>query len=158
MDEQTTPPFPNLLLDEQLCFALCRASRAITRSFTRRLDHLGLNHSQYLVMLVLWEEDGLAASRIAARVNLDPSSLTPILKYLETINLIRRVRPKDNQRTVLVQLTRSGRSLQPDTAAIQKAVAEATGLSRDEVAVLRGTLHKLADALQKQEQEEISVA
>ncbi|MCK8517160.1 MarR family transcriptional regulator [Methylonatrum kenyense] len=158
MNNQTTPQFRNLLLEEQLCFALCRASRAITRTFARRLEPTGLNHSQYLVMLALWEENGLSASRLAARVNLDPSSLTPILKRLESMSLIRRVRPKDNQRTVLVRLTAAGQELQPCTADIQRAVADATGLTGQDLAALRATLHRLADTLQKEEEHRSDVA
>lgn len=158
MSDQTTPQFRNLLLEEQLCFALCRANRAITRTFGRRLEPMGLSHSQYLVMLALWEENGLSASRLAARVNLDPSSLTPILKRLEAMNLVRRVRPKDNQRTVLVRLTAAGRDLQPCTADIQRAVADATGLSGEDLAQLRAVLHKLADTLQKDEDRQTDVA
>lgn len=139
--------YPNLALEEQLCFALCRASRAITRVYAKGLDELGLTYSQYLVLMALWAEDDVTASTIAERICLDPATLTPILKRLEAAGLLTRRRPEENQRTVRVSLTEAGWALRPQVARVQREVARATGLSSEDVHRMRRELHELADTL-----------
>ncbi|MEQ8799429.1 MAG: MarR family transcriptional regulator [Salinisphaeraceae bacterium] len=146
-DTASAGRFPNLAIDEQLCFALCRAARAITRAYAQRLAPLGLTYPQYLVMLALWEEQPMAAGKIAERICLDPSSLTPLLKRLESNGLVTRHRPADNQRKLLVGLTQAGRDLQARTADVQHSVAAVTGLDVGELAAMRDDLHALADQL-----------
>src|SRR5512137_2710947 len=100
-----------LLLDHQLCFALYSASLAMTKLYKPLLDPLGLTYPQYLVMLVLWEGDGLTVSQLGERLALDSGTLTPLLKRLETARLVQRLRDSADERRVLLQLTATGRAL-----------------------------------------------
>ena len=98
-------------LNEQLCFALYAASRRMTAAYRPLLDALDLTYPQYLVMLVLWEQDGLTVRELGARLQLDSGTLTPLLKRLERAGLISRRRRVSDEREVEVGLTRSGRIL-----------------------------------------------
>lgn len=100
-----------LHVDQQLCFALYHASRAVTRAYAPLLEPLGLTYPQYLVLLVLWERDGLPVNRIGARLGLDSGTLTPLLKRLEQQGLVERRRGSADERVVHIHLTSSGRGL-----------------------------------------------
>jgi len=100
-----------LQLDEQLCFALYSASRAVTRAYTPLLEPLGLTYPQYLVLLVLWQRDGVPVHRLGARLALDSGTLTPLLKRLEHQGLVARRRGEDDERVVRIHLTAAGRAL-----------------------------------------------
>src|ERR671925_402329 len=95
----------SLLLDDQLCFALYAASRAVTNSYRPLLDELGLTYPQYLVMLVLWEHDAVPIKDVGAALELDYGTLTPLSKRLEASGLVQRQRRPDDERTVQVTLT-----------------------------------------------------
>ena len=100
-----------LLLDEQLCFALYSASRALTRAYAPLLEPLGLTYPQYLVLLVLWERDGIAVHQLGERLALDSGTLTPLLKRLAGQGLVERRRGGDDERVVRIHLTPAGRAL-----------------------------------------------
>lgn len=114
-----------LLLDNQLCFALYSASLAMTKLYKPLLAELGLTYPQYLVMLVLWERDGLMVSELGERLFLDSGTLTPLLKRLEAAGLIARQRALDDERRVHVTLTATGRKLKTRAARVPACVAEA---------------------------------
>jgi MarR family transcriptional regulator, organic hydroperoxide resistance regulator len=134
-------------LDDQLCFALYTASRAIVGRYRPLLDALGLTYSQYLVMLVLWERGESTVTGIGNALRLETGTLSPLLKRLEEAGLVTRTRREDDERSVLVSLTPVGRALEARTAETQVRVGEALGLSRGELAELREVLHRLADRL-----------
>jgi MarR family transcriptional regulator, organic hydroperoxide resistance regulator len=134
-------------LDEQLCFALYAASRAMTGCYRPLLDDLGLTYPQYLVMLVLWERGDTPVTGIGHALQLETGTLSPLLKRLEATGLITRTRQVDDERSVLVALTARGRELEPRAAEVQRQVVRATGMSRDEIAQLRGTLQQLTRRL-----------
>jgi len=136
-----------LQLDHQLCFALYSASLAMTKLYKPLLDPLGLTYPQYLVMLVLWEQDGLAVSEIGARLQLDSGTLTPLLKRLEASGLVHRLRDTEDERRVRLQLTPAGRSLKARARAIPEAVAGASGCRLDELAALTSRLHALREQI-----------
>jgi len=100
-----------LHLDEQLCFALYNASRAMTRAYAPLLAPLGVTYPQYLVLLVLWERDGLPVKRLGERLALDSGTLTPLLKRLEHQGLVERRRGSDDERVVRIHLTPAARAL-----------------------------------------------
>jgi DNA-binding MarR family transcriptional regulator len=100
-----------LQLDDQLCFALYNASRALTRAYAPLLEPLGLTYPQYLVLLVLWERDNLPIKQLGERLALDSGTLTPLLKRLEHQGLVERRRGEDDERLVRIRLTPSGRAL-----------------------------------------------
>src|SRR6187431_2340286 len=97
---QKIDPDQALLLDNQLCFALYSASLAMTRLYKPLLAELGLTYPQYLAMLVLWERDGLMVSELGERLGLDSGTLTPLLKRLEALELVARIRAVEDERRV----------------------------------------------------------
>jgi MarR family transcriptional regulator, organic hydroperoxide resistance regulator len=138
---------PDFVLDEQLCFALHTASRAMTGCYRPLLDDIGLTYSQYAVMLVLWELDTVPLGLLCSRLQLDTGTLSPLLKRLEAEGLITRRRRLEDERTMQLTLTRTGRALRERAAAIQARVQDGTGLTPGELAVMRDGLHALAARL-----------
>lgn len=136
-----------LQLDNQVCFALYAASRALTRLYRPLLDDLGLTYPQYLVMLVLWERDTVTVKGLGEALDLDSGTLSPLLKRLESTGLITRVRSAEDERSVIVQLTEDGVALRDRAQHVPRRLAEATGLERDELADLRARLRGLADTV-----------
>jgi DNA-binding MarR family transcriptional regulator len=147
MTKKTGP----LALGNQLCFAFYSVSHAFSRAYRRFLDPLGLTYPQYVVLLVLWEQDDLTVKEIGDRLFLDSGTLTPLLKRLEAAGHIRRSRDKKDERQVRIALTETGRALRDKAEEIPKQVGCVLGLSFDEVrtlteqvAKLRGRLHESA--------------
>lgn len=122
-----------LLLDNQLCFALHSTSLAMTKVYKPHLDALGVTYPQYLVLLVLWERDGLGVSEIGARLFLDSGTLTPLLKRLEAQGLVDRSRDPEDERRVMVRLTDAGRALKQDAAGIPACILGATGCNVEDI-------------------------
>jgi DNA-binding MarR family transcriptional regulator len=122
-----------LLLDNQLCFALYSASLAMTKLYKPLLEDLGLTYPQYLVMLVLWERDGLMVSELGERLFLDSGTLTPLLKRLEAANLIARIRAVEDERRVHISLTAAGRKLKAKAMKIPGCILSASRCSLPEI-------------------------
>jgi DNA-binding MarR family transcriptional regulator len=132
-------------LDEQLCFALYRASRAVVRAYADLLAPLGLTYPQYLTMLVLWETDGVPVKRLGERLVLDSATLTPLLKRLEQQGLVSRRRDADDERVVRIHLTPEGRALQEKARDVPRALACKMGDDVD--AELVAQIRRLRDEL-----------
>ncbi len=147
MASRTLNPATALLLDNQLCFALYSASLAMNKVYKPLLDKLGITYPQYLVMLVLWEGDGLTVSEIGARLSLDSGTLTPLLKRLESADLVQRLRDTEDERRVFVQLTPSGRRLKQKAGDIPHCVLAATQCSVPELVSLTQQLQQLRERL-----------
>ena len=131
------PPANNTLkLDNQLCFALYSASLQMTKLYAPLLKPMGLTYPQYLVMLVLWENDGTMVSQLGERLFLDSGTLTPLLKRMESSGLLRRERARDDERRVLIYLTPAGRTLKKQAAKIPACVMAAAQCSLTEVNAL----------------------
>ncbi len=141
------PPATWLELDRQLCFALYAASLAMTKLYKPLLAPLGLTYPQYLVMLVLWEGDGITVSQLGERLALDSGTLTPLLKRLEAGQLIQRLRDTTDERRVLLRLTPAGRKIKLRAHAVPPAVAQASGCELGELASLTGRLQTLRQNL-----------
>lgn len=139
--------FENLKLKNQLCFALYAATNAITRAYRSRLSHIGLTYSQYLVMMVLWEADGITVKNIAQQLHLDSPTITPLLKRLESAGFLNRQRNANDERVVNIFLTDAGRNIQARVAEMQKGVACQTGMQETQFIELRSTLHELIDTI-----------
>ncbi|TCP10067.1 MarR family winged helix-turn-helix transcriptional regulator [Caldimonas thermodepolymerans] len=139
-----------LQLDHQLCFALYATSLAMTKLYKPLLDRLGLTYPQYLVMLVLWEQDGLSVGALGERLFLDSGTLTPLLKRMEAAGWLVRARAKDDERRVVVSLTPEGRALRARAIAVPRAIGCATRCSMEELADLRQRLHALRRRLSPQ--------
>ena len=136
-----------LALDNQLCFALYSASLAMTKTYKPLLDKLGLTYPQYLVMLVLWQDDGLLVKTIGEKLFLDSGTLTPLLKRLEASGLIVRARDTEDERQVRITLTREGRALKRRAQDIPQQVLCASGQSEQAVTGLRAQLALIRDGL-----------
>jgi len=145
---QTPPPDATwLALDRQLCFALYASSLAMTKLYKPLLEPLGLTYPQYLVMLVLWEHDGLGVGEIGERLALDSGTLTPLLKRLEQAGLLTRLRDTADERRVRVALTATGRALRRRAQAVPQSIAAASGCSLGELSELTAQLQALRQRL-----------
>lgn len=150
MPSNRTPhtPSPSLLrLDNQVCFALYSASLAMTKLYKPLLEAIGLTYPQYLVMLVLWERDGITVSDLGERLFLDSGTLTPLLKRLEASALIARLRDVHDERRVRITLTPSGRALRNRAETIPPCVLESTQCTIPELTALTNELKQLRDRL-----------
>ncbi|MBK6005257.1 MarR family transcriptional regulator [Ramlibacter ginsenosidimutans] len=136
-----------LLLDNQVCFALYSASLAMTKLYKPLLDELGLTYPQYLVMLVLWESDGLTVSELGQRLSLDSGTLTPLLKRLEAAGLVNRLRAVQDERRVHIHLTAAGRKLKARAAKVPGCVLAASQCSLSELLQLTTQIRKLRERL-----------
>lgn len=123
-------------LDDQLCFALYRAQRALTRAYGPILEPLGLTYPQYLVLLALWEQDDVAVKDLGDRLALDSGTLTPLLKRLEEQGLVARRRSEEDERVVRVTLAKRGRALEQKARAVPLAIACRAGFDLDDPAEL----------------------
>jgi len=144
----TDAPGPNApRLNRQVCFALYSASKAATAVYRPLLDELGLTYPQYLVMLVLWEDQPRSVRGLGEELGLDSGTLSPLLKRLESLGLVERRRSAEDERRVEVYLTDSGTALSAKSGAIPQQLADAAGLSAAELDQLRETLTRLTAAL-----------
>jgi DNA-binding MarR family transcriptional regulator len=146
-DATGTAEVDPLRLEDQLCFALYAATRAMTRTFRVRLEPLGLTYPQYLVMIVLWEQDGLSIKQIGERLMLDSGTLTPLLKRLEAMKLLRRERAKLDEREVRITLTKEGRRLRASALDARRYVECRVQMSDKDVDTLRNDIMGLVDRL-----------
>jgi len=142
-----TPATPGLSLDEQLCFALYSASRAITARYRPMLDELGITYPQYLVLLVLWESGPTTVTQLGHRLQLDSGTLSPLLKRLEANGLVSRHRRPDDERSVEIRLTTKGRRMRDRAVDVPGAICASTGLAPAELARLGRTLHELTSSV-----------
>ena len=153
MPSPSTPitPSPAILrLDNQVCFALYSASLAMTKLYKPLLDRIGLTYPQYLVMLVLWEQDGVTVSELGERLFLDSGTLTPLLKRLEAQGQIARLRDVQDERRVRITLTAEGRALRDQAEAIPPCVLQSSQCSIAELTALTTELKQLRDRLSEQ--------
>ncbi|WP_351088660.1 MarR family transcriptional regulator [Shewanella sp. S1-49-MNA-CIBAN-0167] len=130
----------SLLLENQLCFAVYSTSLAITQLYKPLLDSIGLTYTQYLVMLVLWEQDGLSLKTLACKLGQQSGALTPVIKRLETDGLLTRIRDTQDERMLSMQLTEKGHQLQPRAEQIHKCVIEQCGIDTSELTELKQQL------------------
>ena len=138
----------DLLLERQLCFPLYACARKITNLYTPFLKKLGITYTQYIVFLVLWEQDGITVGDLCKRLYLDNGTVTPLLKKLEKAGYIRRERSKDDERIVMVYLTDSGKAFRTQVEEIPGQVGSCMTLEEKEAAQLYSLLYKLLDSLE----------
>ena len=133
------------LLDEQLCFALYAAHRAVTAAYRPLLEDLGLTYPQYLVLLVLWERGETSVKELARALRLDYGTISPLLKRLESAGLVHKERAAGDERSVLVACTGRGEALRERAARVPGVLLASTGLEAREVARLREELWRLTE-------------
>jgi MarR family transcriptional regulator, organic hydroperoxide resistance regulator len=136
-----------LRLDNQICFAVYSAAHAFNRVYKPLLERLGLTYPQYLVMLVLWERDGVPLKDIGERLFLDSGTLTPLLKRLEAAQLVKRTRSTEDERQVIVALTTEGEALKEKTRSLPLSILAASQCSVTELTALKNEIVSLRDKL-----------
>ncbi len=136
-----------LLLGNQLCFAVYSTAHAFNRFYKPLLDRLGLTYPQYLVMLVLWEQDGVAVKEIGERLYLDSGTLTPLLKRMEAAGLVKRTRSTEDERQVLIALTPQGQALKEKARTVPQSILAASECSVAELVALKSEIVTLRDRL-----------
>ncbi|GJE78319.1 MULTISPECIES: MarR family winged helix-turn-helix transcriptional regulator [Methylorubrum] len=136
-----------LLLDNQLCYALYAAAHRMTKSYRPMLERMGLTYPQYLVLLVLWESDGITVSEIGRRLRLDSGTLTPVLKRLESSGFLSRSRRQSDEREVEISLTEEGRALRAEAVAVRQSVMCQLNMSEPEIQAMRADLNALIENL-----------
>lgn len=137
-----------LKLDNQLCFALYAATRAITKTYRQKLSAMGLTYPQYLVLLVLWDRDDITITDIGARLRLDSGTLTPLLKRLDAMGIVRRQRGGSDAREVHIHLTAKGRDLMDAALEARRHVACQLGMTEPQIMELRADLMEMIDQLE----------
>lgn len=157
MPSRTDNPAPSTrlrkfpTLDDKLCFAIYASSLAVLQSYKPLLAAIGLTYPQYLVMLVLWEEDGITVKRLAERLGLDPGSVTPLVKRLEEASFVIRNRAADDERNLSIEVTREGRALQTKAESVSSRFVSACNLDQADGGALRDKLALLTKTLRANE-------
>jgi DNA-binding MarR family transcriptional regulator len=141
----TALPAPSVALDDQLCFALYAASRAVTARYRPMLEEIGLTYPQYLVMMLLWETDHQTVGQLGSRLALDSGTLSPLLKRLTAAGLVTRHRRVEDERSVSIALTEQGRALQDKAYRISEQMIGAIGFGTGEFDELKSRLRLLID-------------
>jgi DNA-binding MarR family transcriptional regulator len=137
-----------LALERQVCFALAVASRNVIALYRPLLEPMGITHPQYLVMLALWQRSPLSVKELSGLLRLDPGTLSPLLKRLETTGLVVRGRDHDDERILAVTLTDKGRALRADAEKIPPAIVERLSMDLSELEDLHEALTRLIAAAQ----------
>jgi DNA-binding MarR family transcriptional regulator len=135
-----------LALEEQVCFALSVAARGVVAVYRPLLEPMGLTHPQYLVMLALWQHAPLSVRRLSELLQLDPGTLSPLLKRLEAIGYLRRDRDPADERSLAVTLTTAGQQLRARAEQIPPAVVQRLGMPLQDLKDLHAALTRVIDA------------
>jgi DNA-binding MarR family transcriptional regulator len=142
--------YEQLKLSNQVCFPVYAASRLITREYQPYLDQIGITYPQYLVLLVLWEKDGVSVNDIAQKLILNTNTVTPLLKRMEALGIIKRARSEQDERKVIVNLTEKGEQMKEQAATVPEKIARglhSDTLNIDDIIDLRDKLNVLIQFL-----------
>ncbi|MGV3667989.1 MAG: MarR family winged helix-turn-helix transcriptional regulator [Leptospira bouyouniensis] len=143
MSKVKNPPDEVLLLKNQICFSLYSSMHRLMKIYRPLLAAVGLTYPQYLVMLVLWEEERITVSGLGERLQLDSGTLTPLLKRLEQSGFVERKRSSEDERVVLVSLTKGGRNLREKAKAIPEQIFCLSGIEENQAIQLKKILDEL---------------
>lgn len=134
-----------LKLDKQLCFPLYACSRSVIREYKPFLDQLDLTYTQYIAMLVLWEKGTMTVKELGEQLYLDSGTLTPLLKKLEHKGLITRKRSSEDERNLILTLTKAGMNMREEALSIPEQLAKTVPLEHDEAVTLYKLLYKILE-------------
>ncbi|MGL5822335.1 MAG: MarR family winged helix-turn-helix transcriptional regulator [Sarcina sp.] len=137
-----------LKLDNQICFSLYAASKEVIKKYKPILSKYNLTYTQYITMLVLWEYNKLSVKEIGCKLHLDSGTLTPLIKKLEAMELVTKYRSKEDDRVVLVELTKKGEVLKEKVKDVPKSIYCSVGLDIKELQSLKKTLDKMIEEMQ----------
>ncbi|WML37493.1 MarR family transcriptional regulator [Clostridium sp. OS1-26] len=140
--------YESLKLDNQLCFALYACAKEVTKIYKPFLDKFGITYTQYITLLALWEEDNITVKELGKKLHLDSGTLTPLLKKLEHMEILKRIRDTEDERNVYVKLSEKGMKMKDKALEIPGKVFCSTGMSMEEVLDLREKLKLLLNNLQ----------
>ncbi|NME84336.1 MarR family winged helix-turn-helix transcriptional regulator [Clostridium sp. SM-530-WT-3G] len=140
--------YEKIKLDNQLCFSLYAASREVIKLYKSCLDRFNLTYTQYIAMLVLWEDEKSTVKEIGKRLHLDSGTLTPLLKKIENMGLIKRYRDVNDDRVVVVELTEEGRKLKEDITCVPDQMCCKLNMSDEEMLELKDSLNNLLEKLE----------
>ena len=135
--------YRNLKLENQLCFSLYAASREIIRSYKPVLDQYNLTYTQYITLLVIWQDEEMSVKEIGKKLHLDSGTLTPLLKKLEKMELVSRIRDSKDERVVNIILTEKGRLLKEEMIEVPVEVFRNIGITQEEYHTLKNALDNL---------------
>ena len=135
--------YDKLKLENQLCFPLYACSKEIIKKYKPFLDPLELTYTQYITLMALWEEDNITVKALGEKLYLDSGTLTPLLKKMESQQLIRRTRSFNDERNVYIKLTEKGIKLKDRAVAVPEQISECISLSQEEAVFLHKILHQL---------------
>ncbi|WP_242611867.1 MarR family winged helix-turn-helix transcriptional regulator [Fictibacillus sp. BK138] len=139
-----------LLLESQICFKIYTLEREITKLYRNLLEDLDMTYPQYLVMLLLWEKDAMTVKEIGKRLFLDSGTLTPMLKRMEANGIIKRRRSTEDERSVIISLTKKGEQFKKKAECIPSKLVEDMSLDHGELTILNKTLTNMLYRLQGQ--------
>ncbi len=142
-----------LKLENQLCFPLYAAARKVTSAYTPLLKPLGITYTQYIVLMVLWDQKEVTVGKLGERLYLDNGTLTPLLKKLEQEGYVIRTRSKEDERSVIVSLTEKGSALKEKCASIPSSVGSCIPLNTQEAVTLYALLYKVLNKIQDEDPE-----
>jgi len=137
----------HMRLDDFLCFAVYSTNHAFNRIYKPLLDALDLTYPQYLTMVALWQKDDQTVGSLGEKLFLESSTLTPLLKRLEAMGHLRRIRDARDERQVRIQLTEAGRALEEKAKSVPRCILEATGLTEETLQTLKNELAKVRNAM-----------
>ncbi|EOU1682323.1 MarR family transcriptional regulator [Clostridium perfringens] len=136
-----------LKLENQLCFRLYASSREVIKKYKPILDQYNLTYTQYLTMLVLWENEKITVKGIGKKLHLDSGTLTPLIKKLEKMNLVTKYRSKEDDRVVIVELTDEGRKLKDEMIDVPRKAFCSLGIEKEQILELKKNLDSLMEIL-----------
>ena len=142
--------YEQLKLENQLCFPLYAAAKEVVRKYKPYLDEFDLTYTQYITMMVLWENESMNVKELGSKLYLDSGTLTPLLKKLESKGYITRCRCKEDERNLIIQITEKGDNLKEKAANIPNAMSEKwLNLSKEEIKSMYHALYKLLSQIQE---------
>ena len=144
----TRDRYESIRLKNQLCFPLYACSKEIIRQYRKPLEKLGLTYTQYVVMMVLWEDGGMTEGDLGKKVYLDSGTLAPLLKRMEKQGIINRVRPDDNERKLFISLTEKGEAMKEQALDVPKAMNGCIDLPENELKELKRLLDKAVSGME----------
>ncbi len=147
---------PQLLLSNQVCFPIYSASRLITKAYTPHLNKLGITYPQYLVLIVLWEDDNVTINHISEKLRLNTNTLSPLLKRMEKLEILNRNRSLKDERSVIIQLTQKGKDMQTEAACIPEQLTDmflTEDIQLEDILQLKEVLNQWIDVLSKEKKQ-----
>ena len=140
---ETMSKYDALKLENQICFPLYACAREVVKTYRPYLDEIGITYTQYIAMMVFWEKGKCSAKELGEKLYLDSGTLTPVLKSLEKKGLVKRTRAKDDERLLMVEITKAGEELKERAADIPQKVASCVSMDAKELELLYKILYKI---------------